>query len=240
MAEALDQARAEGIATATVFDNAMDAAAAVRNGDADALMKGTIDSSTFLHAVLDRHRGLRSGSLVSHVAVIEAFGRLLLLTDGGIVLNPTLDEKSKIIINSVPIANGLGIEMPKVAVLAAVEKVNSKMPETIDALALSQMDLPGCVVQGPLAMDNAVSPQAAAAKGITGPVAGLADVLLVPSVLAGNILAKGIMYFGGCPFGGVVAGTSRPVMFLSRSDTAQTKLNTIALGVLLSQWHGKE
>jgi phosphate butyryltransferase len=239
LADALDQARAEGIASAEMFDSAMDAAAAVRSGEADALMKGAIDSSTFLQAVLDRHRGLRSGSLVSHVAVIEAFGRLLLLTDGGIVLNPTLEEKSKIIVNAVPIANGLGIEMPKVAVLAAVEKPNSKMPETIDALALSQMGLPGCLVQGPLAMDNAVSPQAAAAKGITGPVAGLADVLLVPSVLVGNILAKGIMYFADCRFGGVVAGTSRPVMFLSRSDTAQTKLNTIALGVLLSERVGE-
>ena len=111
--------------------------------------------------------------------------------------------------------------MPKVAVLAAVEKENSKMPETIDAAALTKMDLPGCRVQGPLALDNAVSPEAAAIKGIDGPVAGHADILLVPSVLAGNILSKGILYFSGCRFGGIVAGTTHPVMFLSRADTAK-------------------
>jgi len=234
MAEALKQAQDEGIVVPVVFDDAAGAVAAVKTGEADALMKGGVDTPTFMQAVLDRECGLRNGNLLSHIAVIEAFGRLMLITDGGIVMNPTLEEKAKIIANAVPVARGLGIEMPKVAVLAAVEKENPKMPETLDAAALSRMTLPGCVVQGPLAVDNAVSSEAAAAKGIGGPVAGRADILLVPSVLVGNIFAKGIMYFARCRFGGAVAGTARPVMFLSRADTAETKLNTIALGGLLS------
>ncbi len=188
-----------------------------------------------MRAVLDRETGLRSGKLLTHVAVVEVSGRILLITDGGIVLNPTLDEKVEIIANAIPIANRLGFAEPKVAVLAAVEKENPKMPETVDAAALSRMDLPGCIVQGPLAVDNAVSQAAADAKGIEGPVAGRADILLVPSVLVGNIFAKGIMYFADSRFGGVVAGTSKPVVLLSRSDTAETKLNTIALGVFLSE-----
>ena len=226
---------AAGLAAPLVYDTAPAAVAAVRSGQADALMKGGVDTRDFMQAILDRERGLRVGRLVSHVAVVEAFGRLLLITDGGVVLNPTLEEKAAIILNAVAIARRLGIELPKVAVLAAVEKENPKMPETVDAAALSRVALPGCVVQGPLAVDNAVSPEAARLKGIAGPVAGHADILLVPSVLAGNLFAKGIMYFSQCRFGGVVAGTSRPVMFLSRSDTAPTRLNTIALGVLLSE-----
>jgi phosphate butyryltransferase len=235
LADALAWAQFQGIASATAFDNPADAVAAVRAGDADALMKGSVDTATFLKSVLDKDNGLRTGALLSHVAVVEALGRLLLITDGGIVLNPTLDDKVKIIANAVKIAGGLGIQMPKIAVLAAIEKEDSKMPETVDGAALSRMNLPGCLVQGPLAVDNAVSPAAARMKGIAGPVAGQADILLVPSVLVGNIFAKGIMYFANCKFGGVVAGTARPVMFLSRSDTAEAKLNTIALGIVLSE-----
>jgi phosphate butyryltransferase len=234
LVDALAQAQADGIATAVPFDDAPAAVAAVRDGRADALMKGSVATQTFMKAVLDRENGLRAGGLLSHVAVVEALGRLILITDGGIVLNPTLEEKATIITNAVAVARAMGIETPKVAVLAAVEKENPKMPETVDAAALSRMNLPGCVVQGPLAVDNAVSPEAASAKGIGGPVAGRADILIVPSVLVGNIFAKGIMYFAHSKFGGVVAGAARPVMFLSRADTAEAKLNTIALGVLLS------
>jgi phosphate butyryltransferase len=239
LADALAWAQQQGIASAAIFDNAPDAVAAIRAGDADALMKGALDTATFLQAVLDREKGLRppddAGALLSHVAVVEAFGRLMLITDGGMVLNPTLAQKVEIVKNAVHVAVGLGISLPKVAVLAAIEKENPKMPETTDAAALARMNLPGCVVQGPLAVDNAVSPEAARTKGIDGPVAGQADILLVPSVLVGNIFAKGIMYFANCRFGGVVAGATRPVMFLSRSDTAQAKLNTIALGIVLSK-----
>jgi phosphate butyryltransferase len=235
--DALDLAAKEGLARGAIFDTAPAAVAAVKNGDADVLMKGNIDTQAFMQAILDRDRGLRGGTLLSHIAVVEVLSRLFLITDGGIVLNPTLEEKAQIILNAVPIANALGIETPKVAVLAAVEKENPKMPETADAAALARMNLPGCLVQGPLAVDNAVSPEAAAAKGVSGPVAGHADILLVPSVLVGNIFAKGIMYFAACRFGGVVAGTTQPVIFLSRADKMRTKLDTMALGVLLSEIH---
>jgi phosphate butyryltransferase len=232
---ALAEAVEMRIATPVIFETAPEAVAAVKSGQADALMKGSVDTPVFMRAVLDHDNGLRSGQLVSHVIVMEALGRLWLITDSGIVPNPTLEEKARIITNAVPVANALGIDTPKVAVLAAIEKENPKMPETLDAAALSKMNLPGCVVQGPLALDNAVSVEAARTKGITGPVAGRADIMLVPSVVCGNIFVKGLMYFSNCRVGGCVAGTSRPVTFLSRADTAQTKLNTIALGILLSE-----
>jgi phosphate butyryltransferase len=232
---ALAEAVNKRIANPVIFDTAPEAVAAVRSGRADTLMKGSVETAVFMRAVLDRENGLRTGHLISHVLVMEARGRLWLITDSGICLNPTLEEKAKIILNAIPVAHALGIDMPKVAVLAAIEKENPKMPETLDAAALTRMNLPGCIVQGPLAVDNAVSPEAARVKGISGPVAGNADILLVPSCLVGNIFVKGIMYFADCRFAGCAAGTSRPVAFLSRSDSAQTKLNTIALGVLLSE-----
>lgn len=231
---AIAMAAQQGLAQAQIFAHPLEAAAAVRSGAADFLMKGEVDTKAFMGAVLDKERGLRSGQLISHITVIEALGRMLLITDGGITLNPTLAEKAEIIRNALPVAAWLGLDHPRVAVLAAVEKVNPKMPETVDAEALTKLGLPGCVVQGPLAVDNAISIAAARAKGIEGEVAGRADILLVPSVLVGNIFAKGIMYFANAKCGGVVAGTSRPVAFLSRADTAETKLNTIALGVLAS------
>lgn len=231
--EALQKTKDAELADPIIFDDAAKAALAVRNGEADILMKGSVDTKMFMGAVLDKEKGLRSGKLISHIVVFEAFGRLLLITDGGICIQPTREEKVEIIRNALPIANALGIGTPKVAVLAAVEKVNPKMPETIDADEISKMAIPGCIVQGPLAVDNAVSLDAARIKGISGPVAGQADILVVPSVLVGNIFAKGIMYFADCPHGGIVAGTSKPVTFLSRSDPAETKFNTIALSCLI-------
>jgi phosphate butyryltransferase len=236
---ALAEAVEKRIANPVIFDTAPEAVAAVRSGRADTLMKGSVETAVFMRALLDREKGLRTGHLISHVLVMEAHGRLWLITDSGICLNPTLEEKAKIILNAIPVARALGIDMPKVAVLAAIEKENPKMPETLDAAALTKMNLPGCIVQGPLAVDNAVSPEAARVKGISGPVAGNADILLVPSCLVGNIFVKGIMYFAHCRFAGCAAGTSRPVTFLSRSDSAQTKFNTIAMGVLLSEVKAK-
>jgi phosphate butyryltransferase len=231
--QALKKAEADGLAYADIKDTASHAVANVTSGVADILIKGGVDTPSFMRAVLDRERGLRSGKLLSHVTVVEGLGRLFLITDGGICMNPTKDEKVSIIENALPIANAIGIAVPKVALLAAVEKVNPKMPETVDAAEIAAQGVDGCLVQGPLAVDNAVDPRAAQAKGIDGPVAGHADILVVPSVLVGNIFAKGIMYFAASRFGGLVAGASKPVVFLSRSDTAETKYNTIALGILL-------
>ncbi|MCP4375331.1 MAG: phosphate butyryltransferase, partial [bacterium] len=164
-----------------VCEDAVEAVATVRTGRADVLIKGSLDTKAFMRAVLDRENGLRTGSLISHVAVLEVAGRLFIVTDSGICANPTLDEKVEILKNALPVAHRLGFECPKVAVLAMTETVNPKMPETLDADALSKMDIHGCMVQGPLALDLAVSKHAAEAKGVTGPVAGQADILLVPS-----------------------------------------------------------
>lgn len=233
--EALQKAKALNIAVSEAFEDAPQAVASVRSGDSDMLIKGTTDTKTFMKAILDKEHGLCTGRLISHIAIFEAMGRLLLVTDGGICIQPSFEEKVEILKNAVNIAHGLGIETPNVAVLAAVEKVNPKMPETVDAERLSQLDIPGCHVQGPLAVDNAISVEAAKMKGIAGPVAGRADILLVPSVLVGNIFAKGIMYFGNCAFGGIVAGTSKPVAFLSRSDSVETRINTLALTSVLTE-----
>jgi phosphate butyryltransferase len=238
--ESLREAARLGLAGAEVAPDAPAAVELVRAGRCQILMKGTVDTATFMRAVLDRDRGLRGQSLMSHIFVTESrrLGRLLLVTDGGITLAPTLEEKSRIILNALPLARALGMAEPRVAVLAAVEKVSPKMPETLDAEELVRMNregrLPGCVVAGPYAVDCAVSPAAAAKKGLSGPVAGMADVILVPSVLVGNTFCKGITYIAGEECGGYVAGAAAPAVFLSRADEPSTRLNSIALGVLMS------
>ena len=234
LAEAFDRAAGMGIAEPIIFDDANAAAIAVRDSQADVLMKGSVSSKDFMKSVLVKEHDFRTGELISHMFVIECFGRLVIITDGGICIRPTLEQKAEIIRNTVPIAQRLGMAIPKVAVLAAVEKVNPKMPATVDADALSKMALPNCEVQGPLAMDLAISPSAAETKGVPGPVAGHADVLLVPDIESGNIVCKTLMYFCDKPTGGLVSGTKRPVTFSSRADSADTKLHTIALGVLMS------
>jgi len=216
------------------------AAGLVRSGAADILIKGSTSTAAFMRAVLDEDRGLRGAGLMSHVFVTEArrLGRLLLVTDGGINIAPSLEEKAGIVRNALPLARALGIDEPRVAVLAAVEKVNPRMPETEDAARLVEMnaagDLCGCTVAGPYAVDNAVWPGAAEKKGLTGPVAGRADVILVPSVLVGNTFCKGITYIAGESCGGYVAGARAPVVFLSRADDVETRVNSMALGVLMS------
>ena len=230
---ALDKAVAQNMIEPVIFETAEEATKAVSSDQCDMLMKGSVDTKDFMRAVLDKDFGLRTGSLISHTLVVEALNRMIMITDAGICMEPDLRQKAEIIKNAVPIAQKLGIAEPKVAVLAAVEKVNPKMPETVDAKALSEMDFEGCYVQGPLAVDNAISEEAAKTKGITGAVAGKADILVCPSVVAGNMFAKGILYFSDSKFGGIVAGTSKPVIFLSRSDSCETKFNTIALGVVL-------
>ncbi|MHC4562078.1 MAG: phosphate acyltransferase [Planctomycetota bacterium] len=233
LVEALQQTSDMGIGEAVAFDTANEAALAVRDGLADVLMKGSVDSASFMRAVLAKEHDFRTGKLISHVFVAETRGRLLIVTDAGVCIAPSLEEKAEIIANAVPVARRLGAEVPKVAVLAAIEKVNPKMPTTVEAAKLSEMDIPGCVVQGPLALDLAVSLPAAETKGVSGPVAGQADIMLTPNLETGNILAKSMMYFADLRTGGLVAGTKRPVTFSSRSDTVETKLNTIALGVLM-------
>ncbi|WP_304222037.1 bifunctional enoyl-CoA hydratase/phosphate acetyltransferase [Gracilinema caldarium] len=213
----------------------------VRQGKAAFVMKGILDTSVLLKAVLNKETGLNAGRLVSHVGVAESanYHKLFLMTDAAINIAPTLQEKMDIIRNAVDCARALGIEMPKVALLAAVEKVNSdKMPCTVDAAILTQMNRRGqikdCIVDGPLALDNAISAESARIKKIESPVAGDADILVAPDIEAGNILYKAVIDLGGAKGAGLVMGAGAPVVLTSRADSAETKHASIALAVLVS------
>jgi phosphate butyryltransferase len=212
----------------------------VKEGKADVLMKGMVKTSTFLKAVLDKDCGLRSGKLLSHVFIFEdsVNKQLTLLTDGGINIKPTLDEKAEIIKNSVALYKKMGGQTAKVAVLAAVEMVNEKMPETVDGAKLQEMaeagELGDCFVQGPLALDNAISKEAVKIKKLSGDVVGSANILLAPDIASGNLLGKSLIYYGNAANAGTVVGTTAPVIFLSRADNEETKLNSIALCLAIS------
>jgi len=211
-----------------------------RAGEADVVMKGTLETATFMRAALDRDNGLRVGRLLTHVAVFEipGFNRLLLISDAGIIVAPDIYQKIVIVQSAIEVAHKLGLEQPKVAILAASELVDPKIPSTVDAANLSKMaergQIRGGIVDGPLALDNAISETSIAIKGIQSPIAGQADILIVPSVEAGNLLAKAITYFGHGEMAGVVVGGCAPLVVTSRSDSHTTKLVSIALGALLA------
>lgn len=212
---------------------------AVRNKEANLVMKGMIGTAGIMKAVLDKEIGLRTGRLLSHVMVINAPGnaeRVMVVTDAAMNINPDLTQKKGIIENAAAVARVLGIAVPKVAVLAAVENVNPDMPATLEAAQLAKMadrkQIKGVIIDGPLALDNAVSPAAAAHKGIGGEVAGKADILVAPDIEAGNILYKSIVYFGGAQLAGLITGAAAPVVLTSRADSPESKLYSIALGVL--------
>lgn len=212
----------------------------VSSGGADILMKGQIHTDDFLRAVLDRERGLRSGHVMSHVFILETghLGRLTLVTDGAMNIAPDLVQKADIILNAVYLAQLLGVETPKVGVLAATELVNPNMQATVDAAVLSKMSrrrqFPCCQIDGPFALDNAVSELAAQIKRIDGPVAGNCDILLVPTIEAGNILAKSFVYLAQGRVAGVLVGASAPVVLTSRADSAESKLHSIAAAMLMA------
>ncbi|MFP4534317.1 MAG: bifunctional enoyl-CoA hydratase/phosphate acetyltransferase [Spirochaetaceae bacterium] len=220
---------------------AREAVRAVSRGEAEILMKGLVDTSVLLSAVLDAEAGLRTDRVLSHVALfeIEGFPRLLALTDAAMNIDPDLERKEAILRNGVELLRGLGLEEPKVAVLCAKEKVSEKMPCTGEAAELARRnatgEIDGCVVAGPYALDNAVSPSAAAHKGIEGPVAGMADLLLVPDIEAGNILYKALAFLAGARVAGVIAGASAPIVLTSRADSAETKANSLALAARFAQ-----
>ena len=207
---------------------------AVREGKADMLMKGLLQTSNLLKAVLDKEHGLRGSGLISHVSVLYSpiLDRIIYLSDAGMVPYPDLAAKAKIIENCVRAARGMGVECPKVAVLAAVETVNADMPPTLDAAALTVMNkrgqIKGCIVDGPLAMDLALSPFSAEHKGVKSEVAGRADVLIFPNIEAGNCVLKTLTCAGNGIFGGVVMGAAAPIVLSSRGDNAQSKLFSIA------------
>lgn len=212
------------------------------SGQAQILLKGFVDSSILLQAVLDKEAGLRTDAMVSHTVVLDipGFDKLYLLTDAAMNISPDLKMKGQMILNAVRVANALGNTHPVVGVLCESEKVNPKMVTTLDAAVLVAMNqsgqLPGCRVGGPYALDNAISEEAAKRKGMGDPLAGKADILLAPDLAAANILYKGMMYFARAAAAGVVVGTRVPVLINSRADSHDTKINSIALGVLMASY----
>lgn len=214
----------------------------VHDGKADMYMKGLLDTKTFLKSVLDKEVGLRTGKPLSHVCVFEVPGidRLLFLTDVAFMPYPTLEDKVNIINYTVEIANACGVDMPKVAPLAAVEVVNPKMPVTVDAAELTKMNeegkITGCIVDGPLSLDIALYKEAAEEKGaLDRKVAGDADILLFPDIHAGNLVYKAIVHMVDVKNGNILTGTKAPVILTSRSDTCEVKVNSIALAALAAE-----
>ncbi|OLS40125.1 phosphate butyryltransferase [Bacillus sp. MRMR6] len=210
---------------------------AVSSNEATVLMKGNIPTNILLKAVLNKDYGLRTGNVLSHVAVFEVpeYDRFILVTDAAMNIAPDVEQKAQIIKNSAAVARSIGIEVPRVAPIAAVEVVNPAMQATLDAAALTSMNqrgqITGCIVDGPLGLDNAVSLLAANHKGITSDVAGRADILLVPTIEVGNVLYKSLMYFAKAKVGAVIAGAKAPIVLTSRADTAESKLYSLALAV---------
>ncbi len=223
---------------------ALEAAIALaRAGKADILMKGSVDTSTMMKAVLQPESGLRTGRLLSDIFLLEYDPRpenkFIMITDGGMTLAPDLKNKVELIANAVEVAHALGNPRPKVAVLSATEFVLPGLPSTLDAAALSKMNergqIPGCVVDGPLALDNALSPEAAAEKKIVSPVAGHAEILVAANIESANSLAKGTAYFGNVRLAHVIVGARVPVLIPSRADKSDAKLLSVALGLLMCQ-----
>ena len=212
----------------------------VHDGDADVVMKGIVDTSVILKAVLDKDIGLRESPVLSHVALfgVDGFDRLLYITDAAMCIAPDVEQKAHIIGNAVKVAHALGNDNPVVTCLCAVEKVNPKMQATLDAVELVERnkrgEIAGCTVCGPLALDNAVSVEAAKHKGITDPNAGKADILLVPYIEAGNIFYKSLTYMAKAQNAGMIVGAKAPVVVTSRADSDETKLNSIALAIAVA------
>ncbi len=241
---ALEGAERAGMECFTIIEadgeeeSALKAMEAVRDGQADLLMKGKVSTAVLLKAVLSDKTVFSRGKLLSHLAVMEApDGHILGITDGGMNISPNLSQKRIILESAVEAFQALGTEIPKVAVLAAMEKENPKIPESLDAGNLSRLqdrgEIIGCIVEGPMALDLAVNPEACRLKNYRGKILGNANILLAPDISAGNILAKSLVYLGGWRGGGLIVGAGRPIILLSRSDTSEEKYNSILLAIAL-------
>ncbi|MHC1787078.1 MAG: bifunctional enoyl-CoA hydratase/phosphate acetyltransferase [Christensenellales bacterium] len=211
----------------------------VRQGEADTLMKGMLHSAIFLKAVLNKETGLNTGKYITQISVIEKDdGGLLMITDCAITVNPDLKGKVQVLENAVELAHSLGIALPKVALLAPLETVNPDIQDTVDAAIISKMgqrgQIKGCLIDGPLAFDNAVSQEAADAKGIKSEVAGKADIIVVPNLSVGNAITKTITYIAKKPVIAATVGAAVPLVFTSRTESDQGKLLTIALAAYAS------
>jgi phosphate acetyltransferase len=210
-----------------------------RSGNAQAMMKGSLHTDELMKAAMARDTGLRTARRISHVFVMDtpAYARTLLITDAAINIVPELEDKVHIVQNAIDLAHALGIPKPKVALLSAVETVNPKIKSTLDAAALCKMadrgQITGGVLDGPLAFDTAVSAKAAKIKKLVSPVTGQADILVVPDLESGNMLAKQLEYLGGAQLAGIVLGARVPTILTSRADSAETRLTSCAVAVLL-------
>jgi phosphotransacetylase len=214
------------------------AVALVREGKAELVMKGSLHSDEILAAVISKETGLRTGRRLSHAFLMDVptYHKVLIVTDGAINIAPTLEDKVDIVQNAIDLARSFGVERPKVAILAAVESVNSKMPATLDAAALCKMadrgQIKGGVLDGPLAFDNAISREAADIKKIKSEVAGDPDILLAPDLEAGNMLAKQLSFLANADSAGLVLGAKVPVILTSRADSLRSRIASCAVAVL--------
>lgn len=212
----------------------------VREGEAEILMKGLINTSELLREVLNHETGLKHETIISHISInqIPTYHKLLIVTDAGIVIRPSLEEKAAIVRNAVNALRAVGYEKPKVAVLAALEKVNVKMPETVDAAALKEMnrkgELKGCCVEGPISLDLAIDAESAKIKGFDSPVVGDPDIVVVPDIACGNILNKSLRLLAGSKQVGMVMGAQVPIALTSRGASAESKYLSIAAASVMA------
>jgi phosphate acetyltransferase len=236
----LDLADYDIVSTEHSHAAAAEAVALARDLKVEALMKGSLHTDEFMDAIVKEER-LRTARRMSHVFIIDcpSYPRLLFVTDAAINIYPSLEDKADIVRNAIELAHALGITLPKVALLSAVETVTPKIQSTIDAAALCKMadrkQITGGILDGPLAFDNAVSIEAAATKGITSPVAGQADIFVVPDLEAGNILAKQLEYMAGAEIAGIVLGARVPIILTSRADKTPARLSSCAVALLLAR-----
>ena len=234
----IDLGGAEIVDVATSHASAARAVELVRQGRAELLMKGSLHSDEVLSAVIAKETGLRTGRRLSHVFIMDVptYHKVLIITDAAINIAPTLEDKVDICQNAIDLVRAFGRERPKVAILAAVETVNSKMPATLDAAALCKMadrgQIKGALLDGPLAFDNAISREAAVTKGITSEVAGDPDILVAPDLEAGNMMAKQLTFLANADSAGLVLGAKVPVILTSRADSVRSRIASCAVAVL--------
>ncbi|MCD6449343.1 MAG: bifunctional enoyl-CoA hydratase/phosphate acetyltransferase [Thermotogaceae bacterium] len=236
----IDVSKYEIVHVEGVMKAAAKAVELVSKGEADLIMKGKLQTAQIMRMVLKEEYGLRTGMTMGMVSVFEIpdFPRLLILTDAGMTITPDLSQKVDLIKHAIRVANVLGIETPKVALVSAVETVNPKIPATIDAALIAKMadrrQIKGAIIDGPFALDNVVSKEAAEHKGIVSPVAGEADIIVTPDIDAGNILYKGLIFLAKAKCASTILGAKVPVVLTSRADSDETKLYSIALTAALS------
>jgi phosphotransacetylase len=216
-------------------DDPARAVESIRTGHARLLMKGQIATPDLMRAVLHAEKGLRTGRVICQVVLMEAVrdGRCFLLADTGVTPRPTLEQKIDVMESAVKLAHLLGEPTPRVALLSATEKPTDNLPDTREAAEIASRPFGGCVVQGPLSFDLAYAPESGRRKGVAGPVAGTADVLIFPDLNSANLTCKAMMYVADCRFGGVLMGAACPVVFMSRADSTQTRLRSLALALRL-------